>query len=329
VQCRGLPKTLAMASTARHGVGVDDAAPTLESVMSISTIALAFIRYPGSGAAAAPAPSTGVAAVPAAAPAPVPAPPAAESHGDSPRKSPLFQALVSALSELASAVPAADAAESTTAAPAAETDAAAPAAAADNPDVDQAVFKFARALMQALRGRHVHDGEGDGEHHDRGHHYGHHRDRWHDPVARLESLATRVDAAAAAAATPDQPATGSNGAPTAEAAMPDTAPAAPADATTAAAATVPAGAGSTLIVVALAKSDGPAAASPYGGMFDRLLDSFAHMQQALGKPAAADRATLAQSLSAFLEQLAARLRGDAPSMAADPTAPGALIDVAA
>ena len=295
--------------------------------MSISTIAFAFTRYPSSSAV--PTPAGAAPAAPAAAPAPVPAPPATESHGDSPRKSPLFRALMSALSELAVAVPAAETAPSASAAATEDASGAAAAPATDGADVEQAVFQFARALMQAVRGRHSHEGERDGEHHHHGHHFGHHRDRWHDPVARLETLATRVDAAATASAAPAQAVTGSSASPTADAATVDAATTVPAEAAPAADAASPAAAGPAMIVVAMYKTDGPAAASPFGGMFDRLLDSFANMQQALGKPAAADRATLAQSLGTFLEQLAARLRGDAPSMTADPTAPGALIDVAA
>ena len=312
--------------------------------MSISSISLALVPFSGVRPAAPPA-AAAIAPAPAAAPAPAPAPTPAPtpatpplptaSHQqaccDSPRKSPLFRALMSALGAMATptAAPASSTPTGTAAAPAAAPAAgqALPATSNDHADVEQAVFQFARALMQALRGDRGgerEDGErrgegedGDREHHDHGHHYGQYKNRWQDPLARIETLAARYASPAAAA-----PTTASLATPATDAAAPahgqaPTVPGTDAQGAAVAPAAVPAASG----IVAPKQS-------PVAGWNDRLMSAFDQLQQALGRPAA-NAASLKESLSGFLRDLATQLRGDGSTPGADPSAPGSLISVAA
>ena len=288
--------------------------------MSIGSVSLAFFQFSSVRSAAPPAT---VGAVPAPSAPPVATAPQHEAYCDSPRKSPLFRALMSALTSLAMPAAAPTAPAPTTAAPApAPTVAPAPD---EDGDVQQAVFQFAHALMQALRGgsREEHE-EGDGrgddgddhphEHHDHGHHYGQFKHRWQDPMARLDALAARyaTPAAAPAAGSPATPAAPTTDTPAAtdSAAAPATDAALP------------------VAVAAPAVAVPAAAASPLAGWNDRLMRTFDQLQQALGRPEA-DTVSLKESLSNLLSDLAARLRGEGAAPGASPSAPGSLIDVTA
>ncbi len=324
--------------------------------MTITSLSFSFVQYTSTVATA-----DARAAAPALTPAPQPV--AQDScHGggcDSPRRSPLFRALKDALLEMtrsalpavasstastpstAGAAAASTAATSTTAGtaqatPSAEA-AAAPAAA---PDHEHAMMDFARALMQALRSGFQQGRGDDGEHEGRGrhHHHHHHGHRgWGDPAQRVDGLAQRVGAAPA----PGMPAPDTSVAPTPTPSS-AVAPAAPASATTpapapmgdvtlepavAGAASAAAGSQNAVIFVAsisIQQTAAAAAASPFG----TLLNAFAGLQQAMGKPVASGD-SLRSELSAFLQSLAQRLRGEDPATAEAATQPGALLSVAA
>jgi hypothetical protein len=323
--------------------------------MTITSLSFSFVQYTSTAATA-----DARAAAPALTPASQPV--AQDScHGggcDSPRRSPLFRALKDALLEMTrSALPAvasstastpstAGAAAASTAAatsttagtaqatPLAEA-AAAPAAA---PDLEHAMMDFARALMQALRSGFQQGRGDDGEHEGRGrhHHHHHHGHRgWGDPAQRVDGLAQRVGAAPA----PGMPAPDTSVAPTPTPSS-AVAPAASASATTpapmgdvtlepavAGAASAAAGSQNAVIFVAsisIQQTAAAAAASPFG----TLLNAFAGLQQAMGKPVASGD-SLRSELSAFLQSLAKRLRGEDPATAEAATQPGALLSVAA
>jgi len=113
----------------------------------------------------------------AAAPAPTPPMTASSAAAggccDSPRRSPLYQSLLGALSGIADA----------TAAPASD------GTAEPAPDLDDAVMDFAHALMQAMRG------PGRGHHHE---HHDHGRRAWGEPAQRIGQLGTQLGATAPA-----------------------------------------------------------------------------------------------------------------------------------
>jgi hypothetical protein len=237
-----------------------------------------------------------------------------------------------------------------------------PADVGSSVNLQNALVQFAHALAAALRGGHGDDdsGEGRGGH---GHHHRHHHgSHGQDPSARLGALAARLaadtspappaptatDAASAAAlAGSSAAATGATSASALDVAVASAAasantpaePAAAAPATptiaapAATATTAPdvsaAAADSSLVVVAFPQAHGGKGNSPFAGYLDRLMDSFARLQQAMEKPAAKDEKSLQAALAAFLRDLAARLAGEAGAPVTDPTAPGALIDVAA
>ena len=191
--------------------------------MSVTSISFNFFNLVGAPTAAAPvAPAAPVAGAPASAVA------SCDGHGHG-RRNVLYEAMMAALREMGltprEPAPAAPGAVPSTGAPTAPalapaptpvaTAPAAPAAgapsapAANTPQpmtVEDAVFSFAHALWQTLRG----DGEGrwngrhhDGEHRHRHHDHDHDRDRGHRAsrsysglAGRLEALATRLDRAA-------------------------------------------------------------------------------------------------------------------------------------
>lgn len=282
--------------------------------MSITSVSFAFVRFDTSSQTAPSAPAR-ESSRPAGSPA------AHEHEHHAGRKSPLLRALTGALADLvAQGAPTG----------AAATDAAAGAADPNAADLDEALMTFARALAQALRGNdHGEDRrDGDGERR-RGDHHGHHhhRDRLAvgDPAQRVEALGARLGttrSGAPAAATPDTAAV----------------PASPADdgvatqaVPTTPASTTPQSTSAGANVVFIAVLGTPNTGSPFSSLNrvqERLVDAFAGLQQALGRPAADGRDTLRVQLSAFLQALAQRLGGEAiPGDEA--TAPGALLDVSA
>ncbi len=229
---------------------------------------------------------------------------------DSPRRSPLYQTLVSALSGMATAAPAAAAPAASADAPASP-DAPAPAgnsAAEPAPDIDSAVMDFAQALMQAMRGfgraEHGHEHKHKHDHHDHG------RRAWGDPSQRVAQLGAQVGA-------PAPVAVDASAAPVAvdPAADPVVDPAVEAPSAPAVAAADPVAVNGT---VAAAPSAEPSRQS-------RLLTAFGVLAEALGLPAATDGASLRSQLSSFLKTLAERLHSSAPA----PLQPGALLDVTA
>jgi len=322
--------------------------------MTITSLTFSFVQYTSTAAMA-----DARAVAPASAPAPQPV--AQDScHGggcDSPRRSPLFRALKDALLEMTratqptaasstasspstsgAAAASTGAATSTSAAAAQSAPATEAAGAAAAPDLEHALIDFARALMQALRSG-LQQGRGDdGEHEDRGqrHHHHHHGHRgWGDPAQRVDGLAQRFGGASASVTpVPDTPVAP---APTTSSAV---APAAPASVTAlapmgdgtpepAVAGAAPAAAGSqdAVIVVASISIGQTAAAAPVSP-FGTLLSAFAGLQRAVGKPVASGD-SLRSELSAFLQSLAQRLRGEDPATAEAATRPGALLSVAA
>lgn len=193
--------------------------------MSIASISFNFFSQ------VAPAPSS-VPAAPAAGPAPAPAPQSCEPHGHQGRRNVLYEAMMAALRELGltaapqqpaptspaaapgaaplpAPAPAPVVAVVTTAGPAPVAGAPAVAPAAGTPpatSVEDAVFAFAHALWQAVRGgdsdgsRRERRGDDDheGRHghrrHGHGHEHGYGMARGYTGLAtRLEALAVRVD----------------------------------------------------------------------------------------------------------------------------------------
>ena len=333
--------------------------------MSITSLTLAFVQY---GSVAAPAPAA------AAAPAPAPAPALASNAGscehrntcDSPRRSPLYRALMDALGSMAnSAAPttprpgaepttpvvptaagtraapstnrasAADAATEVT--PAAATGTEATPAASAPVDLEEAVMNFARALMQALRGAgQADDGQGDegrrahGHHHHHHEHHDHGRRSWGDPAQRIEQLGARIGAPVSVdpADLPIAvPDEASAPAPVTTIAPVETASEVVAPATNAAVPT-PAGTPTTMLYIQLSMNDAAPKASPFNRATQGLVQAFGSLQQALGLPATEGPDSLKAQLGAFLQALAEKLRGGEGNALAS-TQPGALLNVSA
>lgn len=205
--------------------------------MSISSISLTFFSMTGAAPAAA-----AVAPVPPASGAPVPAPHSCESGGRTQgRRNVLYEAMMAALREMGltagpaqpAPTPGAPAPGATPAPAAAAAEAPAPVVVAPSPApvasgvvaptepatppaarVEDAVFSFAHALWQALRGgeseggrrEHRHGGDDEGHHGHRrqgrehGHGEGYGMSRGYSGLAtRLEALALRFDTGAGAA----------------------------------------------------------------------------------------------------------------------------------
>lgn len=165
---------------------------------------------------------------------------------------------------------------------------------------DQAVFRFAHALMQDLRKI---DGGDEHEGHGRGHAWG--RRSWSDLPERLQALAT-----AAASPAPDAPAAPPT--PTAPTAPPvqallpvDPAPTAPADSQVLQSEAPPQPRPITATSAAVHLMQVPSS---------RLLEAFAALSRALGDSAAASTPeTTRADLAVFLERLSTRLSADAPA----------------
>ncbi|WP_372526906.1 hypothetical protein [Piscinibacter sp.] len=294
--------------------------------MSIPSLSVTFVSYYAPQAASAPAPTSSTAAA-ATAPAPASAPAdCCQSTHQGARRNVLYDAMMSALKELGlttaapTAAPAAAAAAPAAAAPAPAADTTAPQEAANpSPSVNDAVFKFADALFQALRG----SGEstssagrhGDDKHHE--HHEHHHRShRSHHGYAglaqRLEAMATSVGAAS-------QPASAS---------APSTQPAVTPPAVTApAAASASASESASVPVTAPAA---PATAAPQTAI-SKVTDAFAAMLSALhvNTAAASNGSTAASQLGSFLHALAQALLPTAAQPAPQAQAVGLLINVTA
>lgn len=263
---------------------------------------------------------------------------------DMPQRSPMYRALKEALAAMAQTATSAAASPSTsqpTEAAATHTE---KAAADDAPalNLDEALANFAQALMQALRDQFGSRRESDSEHGDGHHHHHHHHGRrgWGDPAQRVDTLAQQVGATAPAAADNVASAAAAAGAGAdtsavaAETAVPATTPAPatpstePVQADAAATSTADAAVGSRVTInvtlnVVLGQ-ESTTAKSPFQG----LLDAFAKLQKALGQPAD-DADALPQRLSAFLQALADKLRGEDAASTDVATQPGTLISVTA
>lgn len=162
---------------------------------------------------------------------------------------------------------------------------------------DQAVFRFAHALMHDLRKI---DGGNDHEGHGRGHAWG--RRGWSDLPERLQALAT-----AAATPAPAAPAA-APAAPPVQARPPvDPAPTAPADGQVLQSEVPPQPHPITATSAAVHLMQVPSS---------RLLEAFAALSRALGDSAEASTPeTTRADLAVFLERLSTRLRADAPASA--------------
>jgi hypothetical protein len=252
-----------------------------------------------------------------------------DAERDGPRRSPLFNAIKDALTELVALAQPADAAqgaEATPDAPATE----APAADSDD-KLDQAITEFARALMHALRdGRGPH-GEGRGHH--IGHAHGLHRHGWDNAAQRVEKLAQQIapEPAAkpveapgeAAAATPVQ---------TAPAELPvEQAEAVPGTEITSIAPpeTKPADKPPTTQNLHV-KIDLGFAESPWKSVHDDLIESFDELRRAIGGPETKDKdkESLEEQLSELLVALAVKLQSNELQTAALAPA-GSLLSVVA
>lgn len=247
-----------------------------------------------------------------------------EPPREGPRRSPLFNAIKDALTDLVARPTSTDAAQ-TAEAPAAE------APAADSDQLDQAITEFARALMHALRdGRGPH-GEGRGHHF--GHAHGHHRHGWDNAAQRVEKLAQQVapepvakpveasaetPAEAPVKTTPTElPVEQAEAVPGTEI-TPITPPATkPAEKTAAT---------QNLHV----KIDLGLAESPWKSVHDDLIESFDELRRAIGGPETEDKdkATLEEQLSELLVALAVKLQSNELQTAALAPA-GSLLSVVA
>lgn len=315
--------------------------------MTITSLSLTFVYNNTADMARARA----TAAPPPATP-PVTAPASTGStsceHGhDTPRRSPLFRALVDALDSLVA--PAPRPAPATAAAPAsavalpgtaASADSTTPVAeATSNPatpapvdtpvGIDEAVMNFARALMQALRGA-MH-GEGEGHRHAH-HHHDNGRRAWGDPAQRVAQLGAQLGAAVPSTAPAPAPVP-LDPAPAPATGIVDAANAVSGSVLGAVASTPLAPAGSTAsttLHVSLTINGN----SPWQPMLTRtqqaLIDAFGTLQVARGKPKDEneDEKSLSAELSAFLQELADKMRLGDPDEA-DATQPGALLHVTA
>jgi hypothetical protein len=331
--------------------------------MTISSLSLTFVRYDNTAdmmrarGAAKPLPDAKL--------APTKAPCGDHGGCDGPRPSPLYRALMGALSSLVeqpptkTTTPTSAPASPTGVKPAVEASQAAAAAGTDPiadgasesagapVDLDEALMNFAHALMQALRGGRPagqDSGEREGRghrHHDHDHHHHHRRGygraAWGDPAQRVAQLGEQMRPTA-----PSPVATARTGATDASSA----APSAPAEfdqpATTPA---ITPAADSVVDPVETIEpaAAGPAPASPLAVNLNiyvavpwaspthdpepGLFDAFGTLQQARGLPPS-DRPSLKEKLSAFLQALAERLR-DGDALTNDMTRAGAMLSVTA
>lgn len=239
-----------------------------------------------------------------------------DAEREGPRRSPLFNAIKDALTDLV-AQPTSTGATQTAEAPATE------ASAADSDKLDQAITEFARALMHALReGRGPH-GEGRGHHF--GHAHGHHRHGWDNAAQRVEKLAQQVapeavaqpvEAPVKAAPTelPVEPAEAVPGTEITPVAPPATKPAEQTPAS------------QNLHV----KIDLGLAESPWKSVHDDLIESFDELRRAIGGPETKDKdkASLEEQLSELLVALAVKLQANELHTAALAPA-GSLLSVVA
>lgn len=225
----------------------------------------------------------------------------AEREGKGPRRSPLFSTIRDALEQLV-------ATEASSTAPT-DDDA---ASTGGSDELDQALDDFARALMHAL-----HDGRGPhGE--DRGRHLGLAlgRPAWSSAAQRLEAIAGQVAPEPAA--------------PAAEAPVEATPPE-----------VVEAG-GDTPALASTPTTSSPSTPtpslhltlelpeSPWAAVHDGLIESFAEVQRALGRPDSGrdDAESLEERLREMLVALAAKLRASTANTAAL-APPGSLLSVVA
>ena len=291
-------------------------------------------------------------------PAPAAAQPQRGSEAyDTPRRSPLFRALVEALESVVGSmqapgtktveapapaavpiVPAAAAAAAGSATDVMEvadpvaTPVSAPAQSDgdDRPvDLEQAVLKFAKALMQVMRGAIQGEdgsmGQGHGHHVHQHHLHGSHA-KWGDPAQRVEQVAVKVGATL-----PVEPK--ADVAPAAVAAAPAIVSAAIAVVNDVAeplpTQDLPrADAGSTMIVVKLSINDLAPANARAEHAEQSLVNAFATLRKALGADENDASPTVREQLSAFLQVLAEQLRtGEVDAYQA--MQPGALLHVTA
>jgi len=250
-----------------------------------------------------------------------------DAEREGPRRSPLFNAIKDALTDLvaqtASTGIAEEAATPTPQAPAAE-------APADSDKLDQAITEFARALMHALReGRGPH-GEG------RGHHFGHahgHHHGWDNAGQRVEKLAKQV-APEPVAKPVDAPVATAAEAPVkaAPTELPvEQAEAVPATEITPVAPTEAKPAEKTPVTLNLhVKIDLGLAESPWKSVHDDLIESFDELRRAIGGPETQDedKASLEEQLSELLVALAVKLQANELNTAALAPA-GSLLSVVA
>jgi hypothetical protein len=232
-----------------------------------------------------------------------------------PRRSPLFNAIKQALTELVAPAAQTETPAAGEATPAAPADA---DSSADSEALDQAITEFARALMHALReGRGPH-GEGRGHHY--GHAHGHQRHGWDNAAQRVEKLALQIAPApqpveAPVTALPVEQAEAVPATEITQAPLTDTA---------AAAKTAPAPASQNLHV----EIDLGLAESPWKSIHDDLIESFAELQRAIGGPDTESDKSLEERLSEMLVALAVKLQTDELHTAAL-APPGSLLSVVA
>lgn len=249
-----------------------------------------------------------------------------DAEREGPRRSPLFNAIKDALTELVAQAQPADTAQS---AQAPQDATAADAPTVDSDKLDQAITEFARALMHALRdGRGPH-GEGRGHHF--GHAHGHHRHGWDNAAQRVEKLAQQI--APEPAAKPVE-------APV-ETPAPTPAKAAPTELPVEQAETVPGTEVTAIAAPDTKPADKPAttqnlhvkidlglAESPWKSVHDDLIESFDELRRAIGGPETKDKESLEEQLSELLVALAVKLQSNELQTAALAPA-GSLLSVVA
>jgi len=236
---------------------------------------------------------------------------------EAPRRSPLFNAIKDALTELVTQP------QQTEAPAATETTDSAPA---DSDKLEQAITEFARALMHALReGRGSH-GEGRGHHF--GHAHGHHRHGWDNAAQRVEKLAQEIAPAPAPAPKPveapveaaatELPVAQAETVPATEVTQAPTTDTAPAEKK------------ATLTLNLHVKIDLGLAESPWKSVHDDLIESFDELRRAIGGPETKDKdkESLEEQLSELLVALAVKLQSNELQTAALAPA-GSLLSVVA
>lgn len=246
-----------------------------------------------------------------------------EAQREGPRRSPLFNAIKDALTELVARAPQAEAPAATEAAPDAATE-----AAADNDELAQAITEFARALTYALRDGRGPQGEGRGRHF--GHAHGHRRHGGDNAAQRVDKLAREI-----APAPSEAPEAKPVDAPTEAAAdVPfKQAEVVPITETTAApvkVGSVTTAAGTPAVSVRLTL-ELTLPESPWKSAHDGLIESFAEVQRAVGRADKADGdddKSIEEQLREMLVALAAKLRTTAVNTAALAPA-GSLLSVVA